>query len=175
MFKGVFSAVGILYFVHSPPSITLSYPLSSLFHLFNSFQYTSLCPLSSQMPCFTVLPTLYHSLFLFLFPRVPWSSSTIINFLLVSCLSFSWGGVCYVLILGELCVSIRSQQVSWGAQRDKARPWFLHSHAYLGESLLFAELKFSQCKRKDLMWMPTLSSARHQNICEAQVNIRTHL
>jgi hypothetical protein len=58
-------------------SLTLYPPPPSPF--FNSFQYTSSYPLPSQMSCFMILLMLCHSLFLSLFPRVPWSSSIVTN------------------------------------------------------------------------------------------------
>jgi hypothetical protein len=54
--------------VHSTPSIALLYPFTSHPPFFNSFQYTSLCPLPSQMWCFMILLMFYHS---FPFPLSP--------------------------------------------------------------------------------------------------------
>jgi hypothetical protein len=77
MFKGVpqcVPAVTALYFgplnaFHCSPFLFPSHP-----PCFPSCQYKSLYLLPSQMWCFMILLTLYHSLFLPLLPRVPQSS-----------------------------------------------------------------------------------------------------
>jgi hypothetical protein len=72
VFKGVSQCM--------PPLDMLYFSLFSPFHytppFLNSFQYTSLNPLPSQMLCFMILLMLYHSIFLSLFPQVPYNSST---------------------------------------------------------------------------------------------------
>jgi hypothetical protein len=73
MFKGFLNVSPLwVYFAlaHSTPSITLPYPFISHPSNFNSFQYTSLDCLPSQMLCFTILVMLYHSLFLSFLPHV---------------------------------------------------------------------------------------------------------
>jgi hypothetical protein len=71
MFRGFSQCTPLwVYFtlVHSTLSISLLTPLPPT-PFFNSFQYTSLCPLPSQMLCFMILLMPYHSLFLSLFPK----------------------------------------------------------------------------------------------------------
>jgi hypothetical protein len=73
MSKGVSQCiltVSLLYFGsfnpfhYSPLAFYLPPPI------FNSFQYTSLYPLPSQMLCFTIFLVLYHSCFFSLLPQV---------------------------------------------------------------------------------------------------------
>jgi hypothetical protein len=63
--------VGILYFGLLNPFHYSPLSLYLLLPIFNSFQYTTLYPLPSQMLCLTILLMLYYSLFLSLFPQVP--------------------------------------------------------------------------------------------------------
>jgi hypothetical protein len=80
------------------------FPLPLQAPFFNNFRYMSLSPLPAQMLCFVILLTLCHSLFLSLFPWVPWSSSTSINtwvcimIMLVSCMFIFW---IYLLCMRE--------------------------------------------------------------------------
>jgi hypothetical protein len=70
MFKGVSQCMlTVSTFLWSiQPLPLLSYPFTSHSPFFNSFHYTSLYSLLSQMLCFTILLMLYNSHFLSLFP-----------------------------------------------------------------------------------------------------------
>jgi hypothetical protein len=74
MSRGVsqhFPTLGILYFGPFNPFHYSPLPIYLPSPCFNSFQYTSLYPLPSQMLYSTILVMIYHSLFVSLFPWVP--------------------------------------------------------------------------------------------------------
>jgi hypothetical protein len=73
-----------------------------LLPFFNSFQYTSLYPLPSQILCFMILLMLYHSLFLFFF----YEFHRVVPLLLTCCsYEFVYDHVCFCLYVYLLNLS----------------------------------------------------------------------
>jgi hypothetical protein len=85
------SLLWVYFTFYSAPSITLPYPFTFHAPFFNSFQYTSLYPLLSQMLCFTVLLRHHHSLFLSLFSQGESLHSIVLVFvyMFIFCIYFS--------------------------------------------------------------------------------------
>jgi hypothetical protein len=105
MFKGVSQyvpAVSLLYFGQFNPFQCSPLSLPSQPPLFNSVQYTSLCPLPAQMWCFMILLMLYNSLFLSLLPQVPQSISTVANVFYIWVCIWSCLFLCICLSFGSI-------------------------------------------------------------------------
>jgi hypothetical protein len=101
--------------------ITLLYPFTSHPYLSTTFK-THPYSLYLHILCFTIFLMLCHSLFLSLFPRVPWSSFTITNMFyiwiciwscLFLCMYLSFGSILHIWEKTcSLCVSEPEHQCS---------------------------------------------------------------